>query len=345
MTLTNRIYCFDTGFIFPGSVVDGGETSTFGKVWNNPSNAVGDNNVYASVVSVGGNNMQNSLFAKNFNFTLLPDDAIIEGIEVVIERYESGGSNDFYDYSMYLTLNGSNRGANAVSGINYFPTSQNIIKTFGGPHSMWGTSLTVGDIKSSTFGIKYKSRNGIFILMSGNVDYIKIKIYYSIPLPIELIYFDGKMDNNIVKLEWSTASEQNNDFFTVEKSINLKDWKIMCNIKGAGNSNTIKSYIVYDKIFDCALIYYRLKQTDFDGNFVFYGPISVKINLSRLKFYMNNGHVIITNETDNDENLVMFDIVGNFQCMTIHSHEILRFNNLYYEYLLLDNKKYFLRKS
>ncbi|MCF8296097.1 MAG: choice-of-anchor D domain-containing protein [Saprospiraceae bacterium] len=87
-------------------------------------------------------------------------------------------------------------------------------------------------------------------------------------LPIELISFTAQIqENGEVMLNWTTASETNNDFFTIEKSYDLNSWDNFSNIKGAGNSSTENNYSLIDNNPYDGLSYYRLKQTDFDGVF------------------------------------------------------------------------------
>jgi len=86
-------------------------------------------------------------------------------------------------------------------------------------------------------------------------------------LPIELLRFDARaVDNSSVLLTWSTASETNNDFFTLERSIDAQDWKNIGEVQGAGNSNVELHYTFYDRNPRQGLAYYRLRQTDFDGS-------------------------------------------------------------------------------
>lgn len=89
------------------------------------------------------------------------------------------------------------------------------------------------------------------------------------PLPITLILFDVQDNTDNVKLIWETATETNNDHFTIEKSMNGNDWVIVKNIKGQGNSNSVHSYETYDEAPFSGLSYYHLKQTDYDGKFTF----------------------------------------------------------------------------
>ncbi len=87
----------------------------------------------------------------------------------------------------------------------------------------------------------------------------------SSPLPVELLNFNALMSNRIVNLTWQTASEQNNDFFTVERSADGFDFEPILYKDGAGNSNTLLSYSDKDLQPLEGVSYYRLKQTDFDG--------------------------------------------------------------------------------
>jgi len=87
------------------------------------------------------------------------------------------------------------------------------------------------------------------------------------PLPIELISFtDHCLSQNTV-LRWSTASERNNDYFSLEKTLDGISWQIVATVDGAGNSNSMVNYSVVDDELNNSLSYYRLKQTDFDGVF------------------------------------------------------------------------------
>lgn len=87
-------------------------------------------------------------------------------------------------------------------------------------------------------------------------------------LPIELISFDAKNSNNEVELNWITATEKNNNFFTVERSEDAVGFEEILNVKGAGNTNKTTRYTAFDKTpLKSTVSYYRLKQTDFDGKF------------------------------------------------------------------------------
>ncbi len=98
-------------------------------------------------------------------------------------------------------------------------------------------------------------------------------------LPIELTFFSAKQDDDVVRLDWQTASEKNNDYFTVERSSDTKKWEEIEFVAGAGNSSLVLDYTTIDKHPLKYQSYYRLKQTDFDYRF-FYSKIIVLNNIS-----------------------------------------------------------------
>ncbi len=98
-------------------------------------------------------------------------------------------------------------------------------------------------------------------------------------LPIELLYFKAKYDadRSIVDFNWATASEINNDYFTVERSTDGKNFEPVLTKPGAGNSTKTLYYFAVDETTLKGTIYYRLKQTDYDGKFVYYDGCVIMI--------------------------------------------------------------------
>jgi hypothetical protein len=97
------------------------------------------------------------------------------------------------------------------------------------------------------------------------------------PAPIELISFKGKKNGEENTLEWITATETNNDYFTLERSSDAIHFENITFVEGAGNSNSLLSYYYTDPfIKKDQVYYYRLKQTDFDHQFSYSEIISIK---------------------------------------------------------------------
>ncbi len=123
------------------------------------------------------------------------------------------------------------------------------------------------------------------------------------PLPIELLSFKANCDKNKVNIEWSTATETGNDYFTIERSRELNNWNPLAEVDGAGDSYNVINYLYTDENPYTDINYYRLKQTDFDGKYSYSGPVSANCyvnsnNLEINEIIFSNDNLIITLNSD-----------------------------------------------
>ena len=96
------------------------------------------------------------------------------------------------------------------------------------------------------------------------------------PLPMRLVSFKCEELNDLTNIvSWSTISEKNNNYFTIEKTTDGKEFHEIGRIEGAGNSNSLNNYTISDLNVKKVINYYRLVQTDFDGNRTFSKMISI----------------------------------------------------------------------
>ncbi len=102
--------------------------------------------------------------------------------------------------------------------------------------------------------------------------------YGNTSLPIELVSFEATAQEKEVALTWVTASELNNDYFTVERSADGSSWEVVLTKQGAGTTTQRTEYNALDSRPLAGLSYYRLKQTDFDGKFSYSSIQSVFMN-------------------------------------------------------------------
>ncbi len=106
-------------------------------------------------------------------------------------------------------------------------------------------------------------------------------------LPIDLLKWETHLNKKIVYFEWTTVSEVNNNFFDIQKSNNISDWKTIASIKGNGTTNSTNNYRASDKFPYAGLNYYRLRQSDFDGNFKYSRVKSVHVFDNKISLYPN----------------------------------------------------------
>lgn len=92
-----------------------------------------------------------------------------------------------------------------------------------------------------------------------------VQIMQPIPTPVELIAFGAHAAGRVVQLNWTTASERNNDHFTVERGFDGGSFNELGHVKGAGNSQQVLHYGFTDEDPREGMNYYRLRQVDFDG--------------------------------------------------------------------------------
>ena len=133
------------------------------------------------------------------------------------------------------------------------------------------------------------------------------------PLPITLLSFDAVKNGSKVELLWKTSSELNNDYFTIEKSIDGQEWAEVGIQKGAGNSNVLLSYSMTDYTPFKGISYYRLKQTDFDGSATY--SVIRRIQLLEhgvIRIYPNptKNSIVIEGADVNYENILILNVLG-----------------------------------
>lgn len=140
-------------------------------------------------------------------------------------------------------------------------------------------------------------------------------------LPVDLLYFNGmynKTEGSVLTY-WATSSEKNNDYFTIEKSANGASFELLGTVKGGGNSSTQKEYALFDQNPYTGINYYRLSQTDFDGQRRFIGGvISVnvggKFNVESLTYNNTYNQIVVKSTGDlpreNNFTIRMYDLMG-----------------------------------
>ena len=149
-------------------------------------------------------------------------------------------------------------------------------------------------------------------------------------LPIELVYFKATPTNNqqAVQLQWQTLTETNNSHFTIERSLDGMNWENIQTIAGAGNSAQVLNYNTEDSNPLEGDSYYRLKQTDFDGQFSYSNLQAVHIKPTEgtnIQVFPNPTNSVITVKGLPTTNKIqLFNAIGQEVQVSIISSALLK---------------------
>lgn len=196
---------------------------------------------------------------------------------------------DQFDISSTCTLNITANGGNgsSVSSVDTHGGGGGggqglVIYSAAQPVNNVTTSTTNGAGGCDNQDCTSQAANGSGINNSG------IKENTATPLPVRLVSFSVKAKLKCMEVNWKTASETDNAYFTVEKSKDMLRWEPVHILKGAGNKHTVTNYQVEDHFPFSGISYYRIKQTDFDGRFSYSGVINAEFHQQNLyKIYPN----------------------------------------------------------
>lgn len=181
-----------------------------------------------------------------------------------------------------------------------FSGSAHLTKYYNGSYAggyAWNQEYTLTGL---TIGAKY-----IFVLdgQAGTQSEFYIELLSGgdmgcTPLPVKLSNFEVACQSNLPQLKWATSTEINNDYFTVERAVGLPNEKDLnfieiAKVQGSGNSNIEQNYSFVDDSYSSnksdLKTYYRLKQTDYDGQFEYFYPVlaNCTIDQNEISIYPN----------------------------------------------------------
>ena len=208
--------------------------------------------------------------------------------------------------NVFVTLSWGDRSC----GVDVLP--ELAVARWDGALSQWqdhGNGLTTGGASSGTVRS--------FAAVTSFSPFALASTKASNPLPIELLSFTATKNQAKVDLNWTTGSETNNDFFTVERSKDGQTFESIATVDGAGNSTSVLSYFIKDERPWSGVSYYRLKQTDFDGTSVYSSIVSVEFSSEfEVAIYPNPANAaygFVIDLLDNSfeaNDVIIFDLAG-----------------------------------
>jgi len=135
--------------------------------------------------------------------------------------------------------------------------------------------------------------------------------------PVTLTNFTARHKGSGVTIDWSTSQELNNSYFQVERSADgSTNWSVIASVIGAGNSEVVNNYNSYDASPLSGVNYYRLKQVDINGNYVYSNTVAVKMDLLKTTIsvlanpFYNTLSVNFTSPTSQIVTARLVDITG-----------------------------------
>ena len=167
--------------------------------------------------------------------------------------------------------------------------SSNLLVKVINEHGSWASSYPEFQYTAKTNTVVYNYDDGSFPGPIGYVNDYRPNTRFGFggtPLPIELISFDAWLDDDIspiVTIEWEVASQVNNDYYTILKSSDGFSWSVLTELPGAGTVNQHMKYSIQDKNPRRGWNYYKLKQTDYDGQWEEFEVVSVGFDPPRLE--------------------------------------------------------------
>lgn len=166
---------------------------------------------------------------------------------------------------------------------------------------------------------------------AGNYRIDDVKVSSTIALPVSLLGFEAHKAAAAVHLSFSTATERNNDYFSIERAASGLDFQSIGMVQGAGDAAETSIYYFVDEYPLAGLNFYRLKQVDFDGRFSYSKVLSVtvgkigSISLSPSPA-IDQLHVNLEKALLNDGRWQIFDYSGRLLQSGIMAAEIFDFN-------------------
>lgn len=155
-------------------------------------------------------------------------------------------------------------------------------------------NLPPGAVFPNAFGLTYVQSTftwtptepflGILVFQLRGTANVDCSVTFDWPLPVELELFTSAVQENDVTLHWQTSSENNNSGYLIERSDITNgvssDWIQTGSVPGRGTTNSLSNYIFTDRNLNSGVYQYRLKQTDYNGNFEYHYLINdVRIGL------------------------------------------------------------------
>ena len=124
-------------------------------------------------------------------------------------------------------------------------------------------------------------------------------------LPVELTMLYGICKDNVVELHWQTATESNNELFVVLRSFDGVNFEELGTVLGAGTTTEVQNYAFYDNDEKTGIVYYKLRQIDFDGKTKDSKIVAVQTCGKNAQFSIAEDEIVVTFKNPEEKNYVI----------------------------------------
>ncbi len=200
-------------------------------------------------------------------------------IEIFSRKFKNGSNLAGFQIQMYYSFDGVNwtdAGSDFLMGTTADGNNNGFTITTAGLFINSGNlNQTVLPNQQFYFAWSYSVVTGTSTDNAPAYGIDAISIAPNVALPISLVKFEAEKVAEKVKVQWTTATEINNDKFIVERSADGKYFEYLTELSGAGTSKELNAYEVIDASPLKGTSYYRLTQIDLDGASETFAPVAV----------------------------------------------------------------------
>lgn len=289
--------------------------------WQSPNNFV-DNPAFV-FIGVCCGNLTHRAWIK-FNISTIPTTSCVTNVELQVNVTSVAGTSAELVFINNVT--GAFGPYGAINAAAYTDFGNGFYNSFTingtglyGYYSLGASANTLlqSQIPGGWFQVALQFSNEpstVYKIISGTTS--NLRVTYTNPpcavLPIGLLSFDAKCDKGKVNLMWETATQKNNDYFTIERTKDGINYEIVGTVAGAGNSNQPLNYSFVDPKPLEGTSYYSLKQTDFNGHSENFELVAVScddVTEFAIRPNPSTGTFII-NGVEQDGDIIITDVFG-----------------------------------
>jgi hypothetical protein len=317
ITASSNNICSGTSVTFTATPTNGGAGPNY--QWKLNSTNVGTNSTTYTNSGLTNDDIVSCVMTSNAS-CVSPTTATSNSVTMVVTNTSVGGTASS-DQTIYSGQNASDMSVFGITGSvtkwQYtndmtFTTSSELVVTNS---TLLGTQL--GPLTNTTY-VRATVQNGTCPVAYSS--YITITVAQS--LPIELLFLKGIGTEKGNLIKWATATEQNNDYFTLLWSDNGNNFIVIMKKDGAGNSITNIEYEYLDESPSNGINYYKLRQTDYDGKYEDSEPISVLSEKESTPVIINCTNVLGQKVRIDEKGIVLLTLKrGNYEYVVMRVNE------------------------